>query len=255
MSRDIWDPQVYATYADERSRPFFDLVKRIAAVEPEYVVDAGCGSGELTRTLKDRWPDAAVHGFDSSPKMIDKTPVDVGLTFEVADATTWRPDRPVDVLVSNALLQWVPTHRELLATWVGLLAPNGRLAFQVPGNFDAGSHRLIREMCQAGRWRSKLGDLPRERPVDDPVDYLDRLTGLGCRVDAWETTYVHLLQGEDAVLKWISGTALRPVFDRLTEAEAQEFTQELGEQLNAVYPRKPYGTAFPFRRIFVVAEK
>lgn len=255
MSRDIWDPQAYAAYVDERSRPFFDLVQRIGAQNPAYVVDAGCGSGELTRALKERWPGAEVHGFDASTAMIARAGQARGVRFEVAEATAWRPERPVDVLVSNALLQWIPDHRDLLERWVGLLASGGWLAFQVPGNFEAESHRLIRELCRQERWRDRLGELHQDRPVDDPREYLDRLAALGCRVDVWETTYTHLLQGEDAVLKWVYGTALRPILDRLDGAEAHEFTRELGRRLNKAYPRRAYGTAFPFRRIFVVAEK
>ncbi|MER5419844.1 trans-aconitate 2-methyltransferase [Streptosporangium roseum] len=254
MSRDMWDPEIYGRYADERSRPFFDLVARISADRPGHVVDAGCGSGELTAELARRWPDAEVHGFDSSPAMIGEAPAGGRLTFAVADVTRWRPERPVDVIVSNAVLQWVPEHRELLSGWAGALAPGGWLAFQVPGNFDAPSHALVRELCRT-KWRDRLGDLARESPVDDPAGYLDRLTALGCRVDAWETTYLHVLPGEDAVLNWITGTALRPMLDRLDPDEAGAFLGDCAALLNEAYPRRPYGTVFPFRRIFVVAQK
>lgn len=250
----MWDPEIYGRYADERSRPFFDLVARISAERPGRVVDAGCGSGELTAELARRWPDADVHGFDSSPAMIGKAPAGDRLTFSVDDVTRWRPGRPVDVIVSNAVLQWVPGHRELLSRWTGVLAPGGWLAFQVPGNFDAPSHALVRELCRT-RWRDRLGDLVREPPVDDPAGYLDRLTALGCRVDAWETTYLHVLPGDDAVLTWITGTALRPVLDRLGPDERDAFLGDCAALLNEAYPRRPYGTVFPFRRIFVVAQK
>ncbi|MEV4180857.1 trans-aconitate 2-methyltransferase [Streptosporangium canum] len=254
MSRDMWDPVIYGRYADERSRPFFDLVARISAERPGRVVDAGCGNGELTAELARRWPDADVHGFDSSPAMIGKAPAGDRLTFSVDDVTRWRPERPVDVIVSNAVLQWVPEHRELLSRWTGALAPGGWLAFQVPGNFDAPSHALVRELCRT-RWRDRLGDLVREPPVDDPAGYLDRLTALGCRVDAWETTYLHVLPGDDAVLTWITGTALRPMLDRLDPDERDAFLGDCAALLNEAYPRRPYGTVFPFRRIFVVAQK
>ncbi|MFI6884911.1 trans-aconitate 2-methyltransferase [Streptosporangium canum] len=250
----MWDPEIYGRYADERSRPFFDLVARISAERPGQVVDAGCGSGELTAELARRWPDADVHGFDSSPAMIGKAPAGDRLSFSVDDVTRWRPGRPVDVIVSNAVLQWVPGHRELLSRWTGVLAPGGWLAFQVPGNFDAPSHALVRELCRT-RWRDRLGDLVREPPVDDPAGYLDRLTALGCRVDAWETTYLHVLPGDDAVLTWITGTALRPMLDRLDPDERDAFLGDCAALLNEAYPRRPYGTVFPFRRIFVVAQK
>ncbi|MDP9848887.1 trans-aconitate 2-methyltransferase [Streptosporangium lutulentum] len=254
MSRDMWDPEIYNRYADERSRPFFDLVARIAAERPGQVVDAGCGTGELTAALARRWPDADVHGFDSSPAMIEKAPAGGRLSFSVDDVTRWRPERPVDVIVSNAVLQWVPEHRELLGRWVDALVPGGWLAFQVPGNFEAPSHVLIRELCRT-TWRDRLDGVARPGPVDDPADYLDLLAGLGCRVDAWETTYLHVLPGEDAVLRWVTGTALRPMLDRLTPDEAEAFLGDCAALLREAYPRGPHGTIFPFRRIFVVAQK
>ncbi|NUR87691.1 MAG: methyltransferase domain-containing protein [Nonomuraea sp.] len=238
----MWDPATYARYTDERSRPFFDLLARVGADEPDYVVDAGCGTGELTLDLARRWPRATVEGFDSSPAMITKAregAADDGPRFFVTDVTLWRPDRPVDVLVSNAVLQWVPEHRDVLEHWVDALDAGGWLAFQVPGNFDAPSHVAIRELCRTEEWAGRLGDYDRGAPVDGPLEYLDRLTGLGLRVEAWETTYTHVLQGDDAVLRWISGTALRPIFDRLTDEERTRFTTQLAVRLAEGYPAWP----------------
>ncbi|WP_405141869.1 trans-aconitate 2-methyltransferase [Sphaerisporangium sp. NBC_01403] len=252
MSRDIWDPTVYGRYADERARPFFELVGRVRAENPGLVVDLGCGTGELTAELARRWPGASVHGVDSSPAMIAKAPE--GPAFSVGDVRSWRPERPVDVIVSNALLQWVPEHRELLPRWAGHLTPGGWLAFQVPGNFDAPSHAIVRRICRTPAWEGELGDLVRYDPVDGPEGYLALLAGAGCEVDAWETTYVHLLQGENAVLNWIMGTALRPMLDRLGPGDRREaFLADCARELAEAYPREPYGTAFPFRRVFVVA--
>ncbi|MFC6086135.1 trans-aconitate 2-methyltransferase [Sphaerisporangium aureirubrum] len=251
MSRDFWDPDLYGRYAGERARPFFELLARVRAENPERVVDLGCGSGELTLELARRWPGADVHGLDSSPSMIAKAPP--GPRFSVGDAREWRPDAPVDVIFSNAVLQWIPEHRELLARWTGHLREGGRLAFQVPGNFHAPSHERVRRLCRSARWKDELGDLVRDDPVDGPEGYLRLLTGLGCAVDAWETTYVHVLQGEDAVLNWISGTALRPMLDRLGPERGRDFRADCAAALAEVYPREPYGTPFPFRRVFVVA--
>ncbi|WP_230880674.1 MULTISPECIES: trans-aconitate 2-methyltransferase [Planomonospora] len=254
MSRDMWDPEVYARYAEERARPFRDLVARIGAERPGYVVDAGCGSGELTAELARRWPEAEVHGFDSSPAMIERAPAGDRLSFSVGDVADWRPERPVDVIVCNAVLQWVPDHPELLTRWVEDLAPGGWLAFQVPGNFHAPSHEAVREVIRV-KWFDWLGDLVRHDPVGGPADYLDLLAGPGREVDAWETTYLHVLPGRNAVLGWIAGTALRPMLDRLPEAEHEEFLTDCGILLNEAYPRRPYGTPFPFRRVFAVVRK
>ncbi|WP_336207938.1 trans-aconitate 2-methyltransferase [Nonomuraea sp. LPB2021202275-12-8] len=259
MSRDIWDPITYGRYADERSRPFFDLLARVRADAPDYVVDAGCGTGELTAELARRWPQAAVEGFDSSPSMIAKArELDATPRFTVADVTTWHPDRPVDVIVSNAVLQWVPEHRDVLERWIVGLKPEGWLAFQVPGNYDAPSHVVIRELCASRAWADRLGDYDRGDPVGTAVDYLDLLSGCGCQVDAWETTYTHVLnapKGENPVLNWVSGTALRPIFDRLQPEERKRFAADLAERFEEVYPAREFGTPFPFRRIFVVARK
>ncbi len=251
----MWDPAVYGRYAGERARPFFDLVARIGADDPEYVVDIGCGTGELTAELARRWPQATVHGVDSSPAMIAKAPP--GPEFSVGDARTWDPGRPVDVIVSNAVLQWIPEHRELLPRWVGHLRPGGWLAFQMPGNFDAPSHQIIRRVCDSAAWRDELSDLVRYQPAGDPASYLALLAGLGCEVDAWETTYVHLLSGENAALNWIMGTALRPMLDHFgpDQERRDAFLDDCAVALTTAYPREPYGTAFPFRRIFVVARR
>ncbi|GAA1023367.1 putative trans-aconitate methyltransferase [Acrocarpospora pleiomorpha] len=248
----MWNPTLYGRYADERARPFFELVSRIGAEHPRQVVDLGCGTGELTVHLAQRWPDADLSGVDSSPEMLSKAPP--GARFEVLDARAWKPAEPVDVIVSNALLQWIPEHRELITRWMAEdLAPGGWLAFQVPGNFDFPSHVLIRDLCQSAAWRDELGDLVRHAPVGDPGEYLDLLGGN--EVDAWETTYQHVLQGEDAVLTWVRATALRPMLGRLTPDRQDEFLAEAGRLLGEAYPRRSYGTPFPFRRIFVVARK
>ena len=161
-----------------------------------------------------------------------------------------------DVLVSNALLQWVPTHRELLVRWAGELPAGGWLAFQVPGNFDAPSHVAMRELAASPRWRRSLdGVLRGGETTDSPAQYAQLLLDAGLRVDAWETSYLHVLPGEDPVLQWLRGTGLRPVLDRLSADDAAEFERELADRLRAAYPPGPHGTLFGFRRVFVVAVK
>lgn len=255
----MWSPEQYLQYADERGRPFFELLARIPADAPTFVVDLGCGPGTLTTTLLERWPSALVEGVDSSPEMIRRAQdlaVGSQLFFRVGDIVDWSPQRPVDVLVSNAALQWVPRHLQLLGRLVDGVVPGGWFAFQVPGNFDGPSHTLLRELRNSSRWRQRVGDDQVSTwGSAEPVEYLAKLTDLGCTVDAWETTYLHLLQGEDAVLEWVKGTALRPVLNALTdEDERAAFVAEYAARLRAAYPRHSYGTLFPFRRIFVVAQ-
>jgi trans-aconitate 2-methyltransferase len=252
----MWDPKLYGRFADQRNRPFHELVGRIGAVDPVRVVDLGCGDGSLTATLAARWPTASVLGVDASEEMLaDAAPRKSDrMSFLLKPIQDWTPEGPVDVLVSNAALQWVPRHLTLLPRLVGALAPGGWLAIQLPGNFEAPSHALLRELCGSPRWEPQLGTAGRWPTTPSPERYVAELAGLGCRVDAWETTYAQVLAGDDPVLTWMRGTALRPVLARLSAEEAAEFEAELGAMLREAYPSQPYGTVLPFRRIFAVAQ-
>lgn len=263
----MWDPAQYLNFSGERSRPFFDLTGRIAASAPELVVDLGCGPGQLTAQLAARWPTARVEGIDSSAEMIaaaDKlsrelagtdAPVAARLSFGVCDVADWDPGRPVNVIVSNAVLQWVPGHLDLLPRWVARLADGGWIAFQLPGNFDQPSHAVLRGLAQSARWRDKLAHAQLNRQAADPADYLDLLAGLGLAVDAWETTYLHVLAGPDPVTEWYKGTGLRPVLSELGPQDGAAFLAEYSAGVRSAYPAKSYGTVLPFRRVFVVARK
>ena len=255
-----WDPSQYLRYADLRGRPFVELTARIAADSPSYVVDLGCGTGELTAMLADRWPEATVAGTDSSPDMIataQQHAIPGRLTFDVADLREWRPERPVDVLTANAVLQWVPGHLNLLDELVGALAPGGWIAFQVPDNFGEPSHTLLRDLRVSPRWSEQLADgADRTAGVERPDTYLRKLIDLGLEPDVWQTTYEQVLPGEDAVLEWVKGTALRPVLSLLTdESDRAEFLDEYAAALRQAYPRESLGTVFPFRRTFAVGHK
>ncbi len=282
----MWDPHQYRMFGNERSRPFYELVGRIGATEPSYVADIGCGPGELTADLCRRWPKADVVGVDNSAEMIaaanevlaaesaaaesaaeesaaagsagaesDGVAGPPRLRFEQLDARDWLPAQKVDVIVSNALLQWIPDHEKLMTRWAGFLADGGWLAVQMPANHDEPPHRLLRELARSDRWRGLLSGTTLNRQAADPAEYLDLLANAGCSVDAWETTYLHVLTGDDPVLRWISGTGLRPVIAALDGADRDEFMAEYGALLRAAYPRASYGTVFPFRRVFVVAHK
>jgi trans-aconitate 2-methyltransferase len=252
----MWNPDVYLAFADQRGRPFFDLVSRVGAEKPRRVVDLGCGPGNLTSNLARCWPDAVVEAWDSSPEMVDAAR-GRGVDAHVGDVRTWTPQPDTDVVLSNATLQWVPEHAELLVRWAGELAGGSWIAMQVPRNFDAPSHQAVRDLARREPWSEPLRDVPfREgKAVDTAVDYAELLTEAGCTADAWETTYVHELSGKHPVLEWISGTALRPIKDRLTRPQWEQFRQELIPLLDAAYPTRSDGkTFFPFRRIFVVAQ-
>jgi trans-aconitate 2-methyltransferase len=251
-----WDPDVYLRRGGERARPFTDLVARIGAERPRRVVDLGCGPGNLTVLLRERWPDAELTALDSSPDMVASAR-EGGVDASLGDVTAWAPAPGDDVIVCNAVLQWVPGHLDLLRGWAGALGPDAWLAFQVPGNFAAASHVLIREHASSPAWRGRLDGLLRdEHAVHDPAGYAEALAAQGCEVDAWETTYQHRLRGPDPVLEWVTGTALRPVRTALDDAEWAQFTASLAPRLREAYPASTDGsTWFPFRRIFAVAHK
>ncbi|KNC18882.1 trans-aconitate methyltransferase [Arthrobacter sp. RIT-PI-e] len=253
-----WNPGTYARYAGHRGRPFLDLLSRIDAEAPRTVVDLGCGPGELTEILARRWPGAEVTGIDSSEDMIAaarRRQVPANLRFASGDVRDHRTDG-VDVIVSNAVLQWVPGHQDLLAGGARSLDPDGWVAVQVPGNFGAPSHALLREHAASPRWAAKLdGVLRHEDAVGEPTDYLQVLLSAGLEADVWETTYQQVLEGEDAVLEWVRGTALRPVLTALSAEDGRDFETGYAELLRAAYPRTGHGTVLGFRRIFAVGHR
>ncbi|HEY6492980.1 MAG TPA: trans-aconitate 2-methyltransferase [Trebonia sp.] len=256
----MWDAGQYLRFGGERARPFFDLVAQVGAAGPGYVADLGCGPGNLTAVLAQRWPDATVVGVDSSPEMIaaagaTESEAAPNLSFALGDVWDWRPERPVDVLVCNAVLQWVPGHDELLLRWADLLAPDGWLAFQLPGNFDQPSHVIVKELAASPRWRGLLADARLNRQAGDPADYVSLLARPGFEVDAWETSYLHILRGDNPVLEWTKGSTLRPVLSLLDEEQADAFVGEYGEMLARTYHQQPFGTLFPFRRVFAVVHR
>jgi len=251
-----WDPEQYVRFADERNRAYFDLTARIEAAAPRHVVDLGCGPGTLTGTLAARWPQAFIEGIDSSPEMIAAAQHVGGVAFSVGDIAQWQPADDVDVIVSNAALQWVPEHPQALARWSAALPSGGWLAVQVPGNFDSPSHASMHELVESPRWAPQLREVMRLGDfVGPPESYAAVLLEAGLRADVWETTYLHVLQGQDPVLEWLRGTGLRPLLAELSPADAEEFSAELSEVLRRAYPRGPHGTVFPFRRIFAVGHK
>lgn len=261
-----WDPQQYARFRDHRGRPFRDLLAQVPTPDPKVVVDLGCGSGDLTLTLARRWPEARVVGVDSSPEMLARAgSLDTAGRVEWVEAAaeTWAPESvlaPIDVLLTNATLQWVPSHLRLIPTWVAALAPGGTFAMQVPANFDAPSHRLMREVAERHPRADELrSGLERAQAVALPETYAALLLDIAGGVDVWQTTYHHVLPAPEGerhpVLEWVLGTGLRPVLGVLTdEAERAAFLTAYEAELERAYPRRSFGVIFPFTRTFAVAQ-
>jgi len=254
-----WDPGRYQEFSAERARPFTELVARIGADSPRRVVDLGCGTGELTALLARRWPGAEVLGVDASEEMVRAAPTDSGVEYTVGDIRDWAtssvaPSGEVDVLISNAALQWVPGHLNLLPTLVASVSPGGWLAFQVPGNFDEPSHSIRRDLAAEPAYAEHTEGVATP-DAHDAATYLRALRGLGCEVDAWETTYLHVLEGEDPVFTWVSGTGARPTLQALPDALLPGFEEEFKRRLREAYPESNGVVVLPFRRVFVVAQQ
>jgi trans-aconitate 2-methyltransferase len=249
-----WDASQYSVFLDDRTRPARDLLARVDVDAPRRVLDVGCGPGNSTALLRARWPGAEIVGLDSSPEMLAKARQELpDVEFVEADLRDWVPPAPFDVVYSNATLHWVedhPTTFQRLWEWV---AAGGTLAVQMPANFDQPSHRLMRELAASPLWADELEGVLSEEPVASPQTYHRLLSGPGRRVDIWTTEYLQVLTGEDPVLEWVRGSALRPVLDALSDEEAEEFVAAYAASLAEAYPPEDDGsTLFPFRRIFIV---
>lgn len=249
----MWDPDTYLAFGEHRARPFHDLLARVAAHEPRRVADLGCGPGTLTPLLAQRWPHAQLEALDSSAEMVAAAR-ERGVPAELADVRSYSPAPDTDVVVCNAVLQWVPGHEGLLRHWLAELPDRAWLALQVPSNLAAPSHAEVGRLAAEPRWRELL-DLRGPDAVLEPGGYAALLEGCGAEVDVWETTYLHRMTGQDPVLEWITGTALRPVRAALSAKDWSAFRDELAPRLRAAYPAGADGvTWFPFRRIFAVAQ-
>jgi trans-aconitate 2-methyltransferase len=251
-----WDPKIYLDFEDERTRPAVELLARVPLKTPERVIDLGCGPGNSTALLARRWPRAKLEGLDSSEPMLDQARRSgTAAQWLSGDIPGWTPAKRYDVIFSNAAIQWIPGQETLLPRLVSYLDKGGVLAFQVPGNFDAPSHALIREVAASGPWAAKLANV-RNLVPGSADGYFAILEPHTSALDIWETTYLQVLSGEDAVFRWVSGTGLRPFLDALDRAERDAFVHDYKARLAQAYPRRASGTTlFPFRRIFAVARR
>jgi trans-aconitate 2-methyltransferase len=255
----MWDADQYSKFSKERSRPFDDLMAQVTAERPASIVDLGCGTGGLTRRLAERWPGARVLGVDSSPDMLEKSQslaIPGRLEFARADIAQWASDGPIDLIVSNAALHWLADHEALFTRLASMLAPAGTLAVQMPDRFQTPSQDAIEAAASDPRWSSSLAGVGLHRESARPlVWYVRHLRDLSLAVNAWQTTYVHVLSGENPVLDWLKGTALRPLLARLDSSQADDFLSEVGTRLKATYAPTGSVTFFPMPRLFFVATR
>ncbi len=248
-----WDDAQYLLFADERTRPARELLARVAVASPERVVDLGCGPGNSTALLRERWPAAALTGVDSSPEMLQRARRDLpSVEWVQADVNGFVATQPVDVLFANALLQWLPAHDALLPALFGQVNPGGALAIQVPHNFAEPSHRLMREL--PGAWSERTATVRSRATVGSPAFYYDLLAPMARSVDIWQTTYEHVMTDADAIVDWVKGTGLRPYLDVLTDEERPQYLAAYTRGIGAAYPPRSDGKRlFSFPRLFIVA--
>ena len=258
-----WDPQQYLKFADHRLRPALELLERIPLTAPQVIYDLGCGAGNVTRLLANHWPEAAVYGVDSSPEMLAKAAAEPSsIHWAEANIQDWLPPQPPDLIYSNATLQWLDGHQTLFPRLLHCLNPGGCLAVQVPLSWGMPPHRLMREtLADSGPGGQPLGDTTlrtavARKWVEDAEVYYDLLAASTASLDIWETEYLQVLTGQEAVLEWVKSTGLRPILTGLPESEREVFLTAYRQRLDTLYPRRADGhTLYPFRRLFIVAVK
>jgi trans-aconitate 2-methyltransferase len=252
MSR--WNDVQYLKFADQRTRPAAELLARaaqtLAAQTVQSIVDLGCGPGNSTALLQARWPQAAIVGVDSSSEMLQRARLDMpAIDWLEADAGSWRPAAPVDLLFANALLQWLPAHADLLPALFAQVRPGGVFAVQMPCNFDEPSHRLMREL--PGPWQTNP---VRVSPVQSATFYYDLLAPHAAYLDIWQTTYQHVMADADAIVEWVKGTGLRPYLDVLDSAARETYLMAYRDAIDKAYPPRSDGKRlFSFPRLFILA--
>ena len=261
IAGESWDPVQYLKFADHRLRPALDLMGRIPLENPRVIYDLGCGSGNVARLLADRWPAADIVGVDNSPEMLTEAADSPSrVRWEYGDLADWKPDASPSVLYSNAVIQWVPDHQDLISRLWAMLPSGGCLAVQAPMSWDMPSHHIMRGTLADGSTGGKpigsaeLREAVGNRWVQDPDFYYDLLAPNATHLDVWTTEYQHVLTGDDAVLEWVTSTGLRPILNGLNDADRDVYREEYRRRLNRQYPRRADGaTLYPFQRLFFVA--
>jgi len=250
-----WNPTQYLAFGDHRLRPALDLLARIRLDRPARVVDLGCGPGNVTKLLAERWPDGRVTGIDNSPEMLDKARAIAGIDWQLADAAQWAPESPADVLFSNATLHWLEDHRQLFPRLAGCVAAAGFFAVQMPNNFAAPSHTTAIDLARERPWRARLEPHLLVAPLLAREAYYRLLAPLAREVDVWETDYLQPLAGDNPVAEWTKGSFLVPLLAALEEPERGEFEAEYRARVAAAYPKQPDGkTLLAYKRLFIVAQ-
>ena len=257
-----WDPQQYMKFSDHRLRPALELLTRIPHPNPHLIYDLGCGTGNVTQHIGERWTEAQIVGVDNSTQMIQQAKQQHSeIIWTEADIRTWSPERSPDLLYSNATLQWVEGHETLFPRLFNYLPSGGCLAVQMPLSWESPSHQLMYQtLHDGGTDGGPLGDptlqksLERRWVQEASFYYSLLVRAEAAHLDLWETQYLQVLEGEDPVLEWVKATGLRPVLNVLSNREREQYLSVYASRLRDAYPRLANGkTLYPFRRLFIVA--
>ncbi len=251
-----WDSNLYLKFANERTQPSIDLAGRVNLTNPNRIIDLGCGPGNSTAVVRNRWPSAEIVGLDSSPEMIvaaQKAYPDQ--TWLLGDIATWEADAPFDLVFSNAALHWVPDHARLFPHLLQQVKSGGALAVQMPAHYRSPLHRVIEAAAADPMWAGRLMNAHQTQTHQPPAFYYEALSPIASHLDIWETEYFHILEGPQGIVDWFRGTGLRPYLEALnTDAERQQFEAQVLAGYTVAYPRQSDGRVlFPFRRLFMVA--
>ena len=263
LASTVWDANLYLKFVDARMRPALDLMGRLDpanAGRPGHAIyDLGCGAGNISRILAERFPGAPVVGIDSSEQMLEKArsqTADPRVSFAKGDLAHFKPDAPPSMLYSNAAYQWLPGHIDMFPGLMKLLPSGGQLAIQMPRNHEAPSHALMHQAAKAGPWASKLAGIGGISRVEEPAQYFDVLKPFSSDLEVWESIYQQVLTGKDPVAQYTASTGLRPFLEALAEPERAQFYAAYARLIAEAYPTRADGiTLFPFRRLFIVARR
>jgi trans-aconitate 2-methyltransferase len=250
-----WDAGQYLRFSDDRTLPAVDLLSRVRLDAPRRIIDLGCGPGNSTALLRRRWPDAAVTGLDASADMLEAARRQrADIEFIAGDIAAWQPPLCYDLVFANAALQWVGDHRSLLPRLLERVAAGGALAVQMPRNHDFATHALMRQVAAEGPWRDRLAGARDPSPVQSPEFYYDLLAPRCAGMTIWETNYIQVMDGVDAIIAWLRGTGLRPFLSRLDAGEQKEFLERYAALLDEAFPPRSDGKRLlPYPRLFFIA--
>jgi len=253
-----WNPDLYMQFSSERTQPSIDLIGKINQIEPKSIIDIGCGPGNSTQVLVNRWPKSQITGLDSSTAMIKKAKQDYpNQEWIVADALTYNPEIKYDIIFSNAVIQWIPNHEKLLTKFHENLTDNGIIAIQIPLFWDMPLGQIINNTAKDDRWKTKTESVSNLFTIHDYSFYFDQLSELFNSIEMWETHYMHILNSHIAILEMMRSTGLKPCLERLDDdSEKNKFEEEVLKKIRNAYPIQKNGKVLlPFKRLFFIGYK